>query len=195
MNRSMVVGTVLGVAVAAVGASFAGYKMMSQQEYAEVLQVTPLIEQVNTPRQECHDAQVTRQKPVKDPNRLVGTAIGAIAGGVLGNELGGHGNNTGAKIAGAAVGGLAGNKVQQSMQQGATYTATETVCSTVNDVSERTVGYNVSYRIGNATEQIRMDHDPGSQIPLRDGQLLLTTAGTTPSTNGFVASPAPASGP
>jgi uncharacterized protein YcfJ len=183
MNRSMIVGTVLGVAVAAVGASFAGYKMVSQQDYAEVVQVTPLVEQVKTPRQECHDAQVTRQKPIKDPNRLIGTAVGAIAGGVLGNELGGDGSNTGAKIAGAAVGGLAGNKVQQSMQQGATYTATESVCSTVNDVSERTVGYNVSYRIGDAIEQTRMDHDPGSRIPLRDGLLVLTDAGTTPAAN------------
>lgn len=80
------------------------------------MQVTALVEQVTTPRQACHDASVTRQKPVKDPNRLAGTAIGAIAGGVLGNELGGDGSNTGAKIVGAAVGGLAGNKVQQSMQ-------------------------------------------------------------------------------
>jgi uncharacterized protein YcfJ len=173
MNRSMVVGTVLGVSVAAVGASFAGYKMMSQQDYADVVQVTPLVEQVTTPRQECHDASVTRQKPIKDPNRLTGTVIGAIAGGVLGNELGGDGSNTGAKIAGAAVGGLAGNKVQQSMQQGATYTTTETVCATMQDVTERTVGYNVSYRIGDATNQVRMDHDPGSRIPLQDGQLRL----------------------
>lgn len=174
MNKSMVVGTVLGVAVAAVGASFAGYKMMSSQEYAEVTQVTPLVEQVKTPREVCHDELVTRQKPVKDPNRLAGTVIGAIAGGVLGNELGGHGDNTGAKVAGAAVGGLAGNKVQQSMQDNATTTASETVCKTVNDVSEHTVGYNVSYRIGDVTEQVRMDHDPGSRIALRDGQLVLT---------------------
>lgn len=176
MNRSMVVGTVLGVAVAAVGASFAGYKMMSSQEYAEVTQVTPLVEQINTPRQECHDELVTHQKPIKDPNRVTGTVIGAIAGGVIGNELGGDGKNTGAKIAGAAVGGLAGNKVQQTMQQNATTTATESVCTTVNDVSERTVGYNVSYRIGDATKQVRMDHDPGSRIPLRDGQLDLTAS-------------------
>jgi len=173
----MAVGTVLGVAVAAVGASFAGYKMMSSQEYAEVTQVIPLVEQIKTPRQECHDELVTRQKPIKDPNRLTGTVIGAIAGGVLGNQLGGHGDNTGAKIAGAAVGGLAGNKVQQTMQQNATTTASESVCTTVNDVSERTVGYNVSYRIGDATEHtVRMDHDPGSRIPLRDGQLVLTAS-------------------
>jgi len=179
----MIVGTVLGVSVAAIGASFAGYKMMSQQDYAEVVQVTPLVEQAATPHQECHDASVTRQKPIKDPNRLAGTAIGAIAGGVLGNELGGDGSNTGAKIVGAAVGGLAGNKVQQSMQQGATYTTTESVCTTVNEVTERTVGYNVSYRIGNTTSQVRMDHDPGSRIPLQDGQPLLTSADAMPHAN------------
>jgi uncharacterized protein YcfJ len=180
MNRSMIVGTVLGVSVAAVGASFAGYKMMSAQDYAQVVQVTPLVEQMATPRQECHDASVTRQKPNKDPNRLAGTAIGAIAGGVLGNVLGGDGSNTGAKIAGAAVGGLAGNKVQQSMQNGATTTTTENVCTTVNDVTERTVGYNVTYRIGDETKQVRMDHDPGSRIPMQDGQPLLSDADAMP---------------
>lgn len=172
MNKAMVVGTVLGVTVAAVGASFAGYKVMSQ-DYAQVTNVSPLVEQISTPRQECHDEMVTRQKPVKDPNRVTGTVIGAIAGGVLGNELGGDGKNTGAKVAGAAVGGLAGNKVQQSMQQNATTTASESVCTTVNDVSEKTVGYNVSYRIKDVAGQVRMDHDPGSRIALRDGQLVL----------------------
>ncbi len=179
MNRSMIIGTALGVSVAAAGASFAGYQMMSGQNYAEVTQVTPLLERVNTPREECRDAPVTRQKPIKDPNRLTGTVTGAIAGGVLGNELGGDGSNTGAKIAGAAVGGLAGNKVQESIQKGATYTDIETVCNSVNDVSERTVGYNVSYRIGDTTGQVRMDHDPGNRIPLRDGQLILANADTT----------------
>src|SRR5258705_9352227 len=111
MNKSML--TVLGGVVVTAGGAIAGYNMLNHdKEYAEVVSVTPVTEQVRTPREECRDEVVTQQKPIKDPNRVTGTVIGAIAGGVVGNELGGHGDNTGAKIAGAAVGGVAGNKVQ-----------------------------------------------------------------------------------
>lgn len=48
------------------------------------------------------------------------------------------------------------------------------------DVSERTVGYRVDYRIGQQTGQVQMDHDPGSRIPMRDGQLVLSEAQPVP---------------
>jgi uncharacterized protein YcfJ len=173
MNRSMLTGTVLGVVVATAGAAIASYKLLNHDEYADVVSVTPVTEEIKTPREECGDEVVTRQTPIKDQNRVAGTVIGAIAGGVIGNELGGHGSNTGAKVAGAAVGGVAGNKIQQNMQENSTYQTTEKVCKTVYDVSEQTVGYNVQYRIGDTTGQVRLDHDPGSRIPVRDGQLVL----------------------
>ncbi len=40
------------------------------------------------------------------------------------------------------------------------------------DITEHTWGYHVTYRIGDATGNVRMDYDPGDRIPLRDGQLL-----------------------
>jgi uncharacterized protein YcfJ len=46
----------------------------------------------------------------------------------------------------------------------------------VTDVSERTVGFDVDYRIGDKAGRVRMDHDPGDVIPLRDGQLVLASA-------------------
>jgi len=176
MNRSMLVGGVMGAAVAIAGGGIAGYKMLEEPKYAEVVAVTPVTERIETPREECHDVQVTRQKPVKDQHQVVGTVIGAVAGGLLGDALGGGGSNKGAKLAGAAAGGYAGNKAQEKIQQGSTYTTTETVCKTVTDVSERTVGFDVDYRIGDKSGRVRMDHDPGEVIPLRDGQLVLASA-------------------
>jgi len=184
MNKSMLVGTVIGAVVATAVGSIAGYRMLADNDYAEVVAVTPLVERVETPREECHDEVVTRQKPVKDQYRVTGTVVGAIAGGVIGNELGGGGDNTGAKIAGAAAGGLAGNKVQQSMQENATYTTTERVCNTAVDVSEKTVGYDVTYKLGDTTGTVRMDRDPGDRIPVVDGQLVLTQAQTVPAQPG-----------
>ena len=180
MNRSMLIGTLVGVVVATTGASIAGYKMMTKEEYAEVVSVTPLTEEVRTPREQCVDQQVTKQAPVKDEHRLTGTVIGAVAGGVLGNALGGHGSNTGAKVAGAAVGGIAGHEIQRKMQENDTVTQTEQHCETVYDTSRRNAGYQVTYKIGSTTGQVKLDHDPGPRIPVRDGQLVLTEAKTLP---------------
>ena len=48
---------------------------------------------------------------------------------------------------------------------------------TVYDKSQNTLGYDVTYKIGNQQGKIRMDHDPGTQIPLdKSGQLVLTKA-------------------
>tara|TARA_R110001592_G_scaffold126336_1_gene337386 strand:+ start:236 stop:769 length:534 start_codon:yes stop_codon:yes gene_type:complete len=175
MNKSMLTGIVLGVVAATAVGSIAGYKMMSESEFAEVLSVTAVTESVKTPREECRDVTVTKQAPVKDEHKIAGSVLGAVAGGLAGDVIGGGGKNTGAKIAGAVVGGVAGNRIQDSMQKSDTYQASERRCETVTEVSERTVGYDVQYRLGDKTAEVRMDHDPGSEIPVRDGELVLAT--------------------
>ena len=173
MNKSMVVGTVLGACLATAAGGFAGYKMLTGPEYAQVLAVTPVTETIKTPREECTDQVVTKQEPVKDKHKIAGTVLGAVAGVLLENAIGGGGKNTAAKIAGAAAGGYAGNKTQESLQKSDTYQTTERSCKTVFDVSERTVGYDVKYQIGDVPGEVRMDHDPGDTIPLQDGKLLI----------------------
>lgn len=180
MNKSMLTGTVLGIAAATTLGAIGGYRMLSDNQYAEVVAVTPVTESVKTPREECENVVVTRQEPVKDEHKIAGSVLGAVAGGALGNAIGGGGKNTGAKIAGAVVGGVAGNKIQGKMQENDTYQATERRCNTVTDVSERTVGYDVRYRLGEETGVVRMDYDPGSVIPVEDGQLVLSRAAPAP---------------
>jgi len=176
MNKSMLTGTVLGVVAATAVGSIASYKMLSGPELAQVLSVTPVTESVETPREECEYVVVTKQEPVKDEHKVTGSVLGAVAGGLAGNAIGGGGKNTGAKIAGAVVGGYAGNKVQGRMQDNDTYQTTERRCNTVMDVSERNVGYDVEYRMGEESGKVRMDYDPGSVIPVQDGQLVLSRA-------------------
>jgi uncharacterized protein YcfJ len=55
------------------------------------------------------------------------------------------------------------------MQAGDTYTTTETRCETVHDTHEELV----SYELGDQRGTVRMDRDPGAQIPVREGQLVL----------------------
>jgi uncharacterized protein YcfJ len=176
MQKSLLVGSLIGVAVivGGVGAA-AGLKHAAKEPtYAEVVRVAPVFKTVQTPRQACHDEQVTHQKEVKDEHRIAGTAIGAVVGGLLGNQIGGGDGKKIATVAGAAAGGYAGNRVQDKMQKANTYTTTEKRCETVSDSAEKAVGYKVTYKLAGKTATVRMDHDPGERIPVRDGKLVLS---------------------
>lgn len=170
MNKSMLTGLLAGAAIVTAGGAIAGYKMLNDNpRYAEVTNVTPIVETIRTPREVCSDQAVTRQNPVKDEKRVTGTVIGAVVGGVLGNQVGSGSGKKAATAAGAAAGGYAGSKIQKSMQQGNTTTGTETQCQTVYDSHQETVGYDVSYRLGDEEGTVRMDHDPGKRIAAKDG--------------------------
>lgn len=174
MDRSMLVGVVTGaVAVTAVG-GFAGYKALKGPDYADVLSAKEVTEKIRTPRQECNEVAVSHQAPVKDPNRIAGTAIGAVLGGVLGHQVGGGTGKTLATVAGAAGGGYAGNKVQEKMQKSDRVTEMETRCKTVYDTSTKSMGYDVTYRLGDKQGTVRMTYNPGPRIPVKNGQLVLT---------------------
>jgi hypothetical protein len=88
-----------------------------------------------------------------------------LAGGLLGNQIGGGTGKKIATVAGAVGGGYAGNKVQEGMQERDTYTTTQTRCNTVNDISDKVVGYDVRYSLDGKEGKVRMDRDPGNQIP------------------------------
>jgi uncharacterized protein YcfJ len=163
VNKSLLTGVVLGAVVVMAGGAFATYGLVKGPEAAQVLAVEPINQQA-----------VTHRRAVKDQHQIVGSVLGAVAGGLLGNQIGGGHGKTLATVAGAAGGGYAGNKVQENMQNGDTYTTTETRCNTVNDLSDKTVGYNVKYQLDGKVGQVRMDRDPGSSIPVdKQGQLVL----------------------
>lgn len=175
MNKSMMVGAVLGAVVVTAAGAFATYTLVDRgPAFAEVLGVEPVKEVIKTPREVCKDVTVTRQKPVQDQHRIAGTAVGAVVGGLLGNQVGGGSGKKIATVAGAVGGGYAGNQVQGRMQANDTYTTTETRCSTVTDTHDKVVGYEVKYDLDGKIGTVRMDRDPGKRIPVQDGQLVLT---------------------
>lgn len=171
MNKSLLIGILAGVGGAvAVTAVATRTNLHFGGDYAEVVEVKPLTKTVSTPRQECHDEQVVRQKPVQDQHRIAGTAIGAVLGGVLGHQIGGGNGRKLATVAGAAAGGYAGNQVQDHLQKNDTETVTEQRCSTTYDKSETPDGFRVTYKLNGKTTTVKMSHDPGSKIPLKDGK-------------------------
>ena len=178
MNKSLVTGLAVGVVVAVGATAFAGLKLIHKTpEYAEVVKVTPLTKTIRTPRQDCHDETVTHQAPVKDQHQVIGTVAGAVLGGVIGHQIGGGTGRDIATVAGAAGGGYAGNRIQKNLQDKDTVTSTEQKCVTAYDSSERRTGYEVRYRLNGKESTVKMDHDPGERIPVRDGQLVLENSG------------------
>ena len=169
MNKSMLAGIGIGVAAALGVAAVAGLNVLDRgPQYAQVVST------VKTPRQECRNVTVTHRRPVQDENRIAGSVLGAVAGGVIGHQFGGGHGRSVATVVGALGGGYAGNQIQGAMQDNDTYTTTQQRCKTVYDKSDKMLGYDVTYKIGDQQGKIRMDHDPGSQIPLdNNGQLLL----------------------
>src|SRR5262249_32771081 len=136
--------------------------------------VKEVTEAVHTPRQECQDVQVQKQAPVKDTNRIAGTVAGGVAGGLLGSTVGGGRGKTVATVAGAAAGAYGRNQVQKTIQERDLVTTTETHCKTVNETSKKVVGYDVTYRLDGKENVVRMAFNPGNQIPVKDGKLVLT---------------------
>nr|WP_232104057.1 glycine zipper 2TM domain-containing protein [Pseudomonas carnis] len=175
VNKSLLVGAVLGAVGVTAGGAVATYSLVkSGPEYAQVLAVQPVKTQIKTPREVCKDVTVTRQRPVQDQHQIAGTVVGALAGGLLGNQIGGGNGKKLATVAGAVGGGYAGNKVQEGMQSRDTYTTTQTRCNTVNDISDKVVGYDVRYNLDGKEGTVRMERDPGSQIPVdKEGRLIL----------------------
>jgi uncharacterized protein YcfJ len=175
MNKSMLIGAVLGIAgVAGAVGAIAGFNALRDPAYAEVLGVTPIEKTVRIPRQDCRDELVTHEAPTRDPNNIVGSVAGAVVGGIVGNQIG-HGSVKGAATAvGVIGGGYAGNRIQDKMHRADTTTATERRCTEVFDARKKVVGYDVRYRLGKKQGNVRMDHEPGGRIPVKDGQLVLT---------------------
>ena len=176
MNKSMLAGIGIGVAAALGVAAVAGLNVLDRgPQYAQVVSSTPIKESIKTPRKECRNVTVTHRRPVQDENRIAGSVLGAVAGGVIGHQFGGGRGRDVATVVGALGGGYAGNQIQGSMQEGDTYTTTQQRCKTVYDKSEKMLGYDVTYKIGDQQGKIRMDRAPGAQIPLdSNGQLIMT---------------------
>lgn len=176
MNKSLIMGAILGAVVVTAGGALATYSVMAGRQPTEVQVVSaePIHETVSTPQQSCREVTVTKRKPVQDTHQIAGSVLGAVAGGLIGTQVGGGSGRALATVAGAVGGGYAGNKIQENLQARDTYTTTETRCDTVQQHSQKLVGYSVRYEQGGELKQVRMAHKPGASIPLdAQGQLVL----------------------
>ena len=178
MDKSMIKGLAVGgLAMVLIGAgAVTGFKALDKPREAQVVSVKPITETVVTPKERCTDLQVSHQAPVKDEKRVAGTVIGGLAGGLLGSQIGGGDGKKLATVAGVAAGGYAGNQVQKGLQERDQTTTTERQCKMVDEKSQQTVGYNVTYRLDGKEATTRMSTKPGPTLLIKGGQVV------TPST-------------
>jgi uncharacterized protein YcfJ len=148
----------------------------AEPKYARVVSVEPQTRSVTEPREVCQDVEVTQKAPVRDEHQIAGTVIGGVLGAVVGNQIGSGKGRKIAKVAGAVGGAYAGNKVQERIQNSRTVTTTEKKCETVNESHDVPNGYRVTYEWKGTTRTVHMDSHPGSRLPVRDGDVVLTAA-------------------
>lgn len=141
--------------------------------YADVTGVKAVTETVKTPREVCRDVEVTHRVEPRDRHEITGTAIGAIVGGALGNQVGKGDGRKVATVAGAVAGGYAGKRIQESHQQPQVSVDTERRCHVETDTNSHVVGYDVTYVYNGVTGQVRLDHEPGNTLPVREGMVVV----------------------
>lgn len=131
-------------------------------DYARVLSVTPQVEQVNYPQQECR----TEYVPIQRQRGIGGSIVGGLAGGIIGNQVGGGSGRTVATAAGAIAGAIVGDRIENN-QAGATGHQPVQQCRTVDNWQSRISSYAVTYEYRGHTQTSVMPYDPGERLRLR----------------------------
>lgn len=138
------------------------------EDYGRVVRVTPQVEQINRPRQECRTEYVQVQQP--PPQRSVGGAIiGGLIGGLAGNQVGGGSGRSAATAAGAIAGAVIGDRTDNANlpNSGGVQEQQVKQCRTVDHWESRTSGYEVTYEYRGRNYTDVMSYDPGERLRLR----------------------------
>ena len=133
---------------------------------APVLSVTPQVERVNTPRQECRTEYV--RESVSNPSSPAGAIIGGIAGGLLGSTIGKGDGSIAAAAIGAGVGAVVGDRIDNN-QANSVIDRPIDRCVTVDNWQNVSRGYLVTYRYNGRDFTTVTDENPGSTIKVRVG--------------------------
>ena len=135
------------------------------EDFGRVVRVTPRVEQVNRPRQECRNESVqVQQQPQRNAG---GSIIGGIAGALIGNQVGGGTGRTAATAAGAIAGAVMGDRVDNNgAYAGGIEERTVRQCRTVDHWETHNNGYEVNYDYHGRNYTSIMSSDPGQRVRL-----------------------------
>jgi uncharacterized protein YcfJ len=146
MNNSALAGIIVGaVVLAAAGSFFANSDYNPLQKYATVVSVEPEFNTTRTPRQVCGDELTQPQAPAE------GATVATVP----------------APAPKAAPAPKPANGFKAAAVEAGP-------CVVVYDTSSIQSGYDVTYELDGAQKVVRMDHAPGTRIPVEDGELVLS---------------------
>jgi uncharacterized protein YcfJ len=144
-----------------VGSVVGASNSSSQTVQARVVSATPVVAQVEVPRQVCFDE--LQQEPVRSSG--AGALLGAIAGGVMGNALGKGAGKALATGAGVIGGAVLGDHSENDGRVGATRSVRR--CEQQASYENQVVAYDVVYEYGGQRYSTQMQQEPGRTIPLQ----------------------------
>ena len=140
------------------------------EDRARVLSVTPQVERVNNPRQECRTEYV-RESYYEAPQRSLGGAIiGGLTGGLVGSRFGGGNGRIATAAIGAGVGAIVGDRIDNNRQgYGRERVENRPVdrCVTLDNWQTVNAGYLVNYEYNGRQYSTVMDRDPGRYVPVQ----------------------------
>ncbi len=142
------------------------------EDRARVISVTPQLQRVNNPRQECRTEYVRESYYEAPRDRSLGGAIiGGLAGGLLGHTVGRGNGKVAAAAVGAGVGAIVGDRVDNDRgynDRGRERVESRPVerCVTVDNWSQVPAGYLVNYEYNGRQYSTVTDRDPGRFIPV-----------------------------
>jgi len=140
------------------------------EDRARVTRVTPQIERVNSPVQECHTEYVRESYYEKSRPSNGGAIVGTIAGGLIGSRFGGGNGRLIATAVGAGLGGVIGDRHDNRYsQRGHQRVETRPVerCETFDRWDSVTTGYLVDYKYNGRHYSTVTQDRPGRYIPVK----------------------------
>jgi uncharacterized protein YcfJ len=140
------------------------------EDRARVISVTPQLQRVNNPRQECRTEYVRESYYEQRDRSNGGAIIGGVSGGLLGSIVGRGNGRVAAAAVGAGIGAIVGDRMDNDRggNRGRERVESRPVerCVTVDNWSQVPAGYLVNYEYNGRQYSTVTDRDPGRFIPV-----------------------------
>lgn len=140
------------------------------EDRARVISVTPQMERVNTPRQECRTEYVRESYYEPRERSNTGAIIGGLSGGLIGSRFGGGSGRIATAALGAGLGAIVGDRYQNNHRDaGRERVESRPVerCVSVDNWNQVPAGYLVNYEYNGRQYSTVTNEDPGRFIPVQ----------------------------
>jgi uncharacterized protein YcfJ len=137
---------------------------------ARVISVTPQLQRVNNPRQECRTEYVRESYYENRERSNTGAIIGGLTGGLVGSRFGGGNGRIATAALGAGLGAIVGDRYDNNGRDSRGRERVESRpverCVTVDNYQNVPAGYLVNYEYNGRQYSTVTDRDPGRFIPV-----------------------------